>query len=124
MGESSDFVRLQDPLGVAVPSLEIVQFVSTFGDHTQVGVQRNTDGSVKGDLECSAHALSTDRWYKLLTDANLCDFLNELLPLVALLLRFALCQHLLLLLGDWVSILEDFMDFRFVDLDKESARKV
>lgn len=93
---------VQNPFRIPVPHLHVLQVVSAFRDHAQVGVKRYAHRRIEGNLKRGAHALRAHGRDQLLANHHLRAFANQRFPFVGLLLRLTIGQHFRFLLGNGI----------------------
>mmetsp|Transcript_2308 Transcript_2308/g.4575 ORF Transcript_2308/g.4575 Transcript_2308/m.4575 type:complete len:274 (-) Transcript_2308:856-1677(-) len=126
MWETMNLVLLENPALVTVPHLHILQVIATLRDHAKVGIKRDTNGGIKWNLKGGTHALRSHCRYQLFTDGYLRTFAHERFPFIHFLLTFALLQHFLFLLGNWILSVQENGNFILSEsktfLDRDFAR--
>mmetsp|Transcript_13387 Transcript_13387/g.19116 ORF Transcript_13387/g.19116 Transcript_13387/m.19116 type:complete len:234 (+) Transcript_13387:1003-1704(+) len=116
MGESCNFIIGQWLLRITEPLGSTHGIIPPLGNHTQIGIQANTNRRIEWDLERSTHILCPHRGNKLLHLYNLNHLPHQSFPIIHLLSRRTLFRlHLGTLFVNGVFVIEDLFDFGFID---------
>mmetsp|Transcript_13204 Transcript_13204/g.21691 ORF Transcript_13204/g.21691 Transcript_13204/m.21691 type:complete len:234 (+) Transcript_13204:387-1088(+) len=116
MWKTCNFIIRQWLLWITEPLRPTHGIIPPLRNHTQIGIQTNTNGGIKWDLERRSHILRPHRGNKLLHLDDLNHFTNECFPILHFIGSSTLFGlHLGALLVNGVFVVKDLFDFGFID---------